>query len=150
MAVDDDTRALAGVSLFGGLTAEQLRLLAFGAENLRLSAGQELYREDHRGDCAYVIVSGEVELFRLKDGEERVVEIMGAGAILGELALISGTQRLTGARTRSDAELIRINRSLFRRLLEEYPAVAADLHERISRDLRDLVDRIAQLQARFG
>jgi CRP-like cAMP-binding protein len=150
MAVDDDMRALAGVGLFEELTAEQLRLLAFGAENLRLSAGHELYREGHRADCAYVVVSGEVELFREGKGEDRVVAVMGQGAILGELALIADTRRLTGARTSSDTVLIRINRSLFRRLLEEFPVVAAKLHARISSDLQNLIARIAALQTRFN
>ena len=43
MALDDDIRILSSVSLFKGFTPEQLRLLAFGAENLKLSAGRELF-----------------------------------------------------------------------------------------------------------
>ena len=39
MSLDDDIRVLTGVDLFDGFTQEQLRLLAFGAENTRLPAG---------------------------------------------------------------------------------------------------------------
>ena len=45
MSLDDDIRILTSVNLFYGFTQEQLRLLAFGAENTRLPAGKELYQE---------------------------------------------------------------------------------------------------------
>jgi CRP-like cAMP-binding protein len=150
MAVDDDIRILSRVGLFEELTAEQLRLLAFGAENIRLDAGQELYREGDQANCAYVLVNGSIELFRERNGESEVLAEFGPGALLGELALIADTKRLTGARTTADSELIRINRSLFRRILEEFPAVAARLHGRISRNLQELIGRIAELGPRFG
>ncbi|TIN67663.1 MAG: cyclic nucleotide-binding protein, partial [Mesorhizobium sp.] len=42
MALDDDIRVLSAVRLFEGFTQEQLRLLAFGAENTRLIANHKL------------------------------------------------------------------------------------------------------------
>jgi CRP-like cAMP-binding protein len=149
MAVDDDMRILSGVGLFEELTSEQLRLLAFGAENIQLPAGRELYREGEKADCAYVVVSGTVELFREREGKSMVLAEMGRSTILGELALIADTTRLTSARTATDTMLIRISRSLFRRILEEFPLVAAKLHVRISRDLQALISRIAALGPRF-
>ena len=63
MALDDDIRILSGVRLFDGFTAEQLRLLAFGAEQIGLPAGRRLFREDDEADTAYVVVSGTISLF---------------------------------------------------------------------------------------
>ncbi len=56
---------------------------------------------------------------------------------------------MTGARVEEDAEVMRINRKLFRRILEEYPEVALMLHDRISADLFRMLDRIGQLSPRF-
>ena len=52
MALDDEIRILSGVRLFEGFSQEQLRLLAFGAETMHLSADRKLYREDDDADSA--------------------------------------------------------------------------------------------------
>ncbi|MFN4272312.1 MAG: cyclic nucleotide-binding domain-containing protein [Aliihoeflea sp.] len=150
MAVDDDIRALSHVSLFEGLAREHLRLLAFGSDNLHFHAGEILYREGDKAECAYVIVGGSVVLFRERQGDMQELAVMGKGALLGEMALINDTTRMTSARADTTVDLITINRKLFRRLLEEYPVVAARLHQRIALDLQDLVGRITALGPRFG
>jgi hypothetical protein len=73
MALDDDIRILSGVRLFDGFTAEQLRLLAFGAEQIGLPAGRRLFREDDEADTAYVVVSGTISLFREGDEDRLTV-----------------------------------------------------------------------------
>ncbi|MET0575100.1 MAG: cyclic nucleotide-binding domain-containing protein [Mesorhizobium sp.] len=150
MSLDDDIRVLAGVDLFEGFTQEQLRLLAFGAESVRLAAGRELYQEGVRADGAYVVARGSISLYRDRDGERTVITTVGPGALLGEMALISDTDRLTGAYAESDAEVMRLNRKLFRRILEEYPDVAVALHRRVSNDLVRLVESIEKLSPKFS
>lgn len=150
MALNDDIRVLGTVSLFEGLTREHLRLLAFGAENARLPAGREIYRQGARADCAYVVSKGEVDLVRRTVTGNDTLATMGRGALLGEMALIMQTDRRTGAVAKSDVELIRLNRSLFRRVLEEYPEVAARLHGRFAAQLRELADDVGHLERRFS
>ena len=149
MAVGDDIRALSHVSLFEGLAREHLRLLAFGSDNLHFPAGEILYREGDKAECAYVIVRGSVVLFRERQGELRELAVMQTGALLGEMALIHDTTRMTSARADATVDIIALNRKLFRRLLEEYPIVAARLHQRITHDLQELVGRITALGPRF-
>jgi CRP-like cAMP-binding protein len=150
MALDDDIRILSGVRLFEGFTQDQLRLLAFGAETTVLSVGKKLYREDDEADSAYVVVSGEILLYRELGNRRLPVSTVGKGAILGELALIADTKRLTSASTATDAEVLRLNRRMFRRILEEYPEVAARLHQRIAEELQAMVRQIEKLAPRFG
>lgn len=150
MALDDDIRILSGVRLFEGFTQEQLRLLAFGAENLQLPADRKLYREDDEADSAYVVITGRIALYREVDGERVEVGSAGPGAMLGELALIADTRRLTSAAAGTDSEIIRLSRKVFRRILEEYPDAAARLHEHILADLQDMIARIESLAPKFG
>lgn len=150
MALDDDVRILSGVGLFDGLTQEQLRLLAFGAENMRIPAGRILYREGDQADSAFIVVSGRVELFRDVDNARVSVGTAGPDAILGELALIADSNRLTDAVVADDSELLRLSRSLFRRILEEFPEVAIALHDRIAEQLQRLVADIESLAPKFG
>lgn len=150
MALDDDIRILSGVALFGDLTPEQLRLLAFGAEQVRLAAGREIYRENAPADCAYVVVSGKVVLYRDGGGQAVAVARVGHGTLLGELALITGTTRLTYAAAETDVELIRLNRSHFRRILEEYPETAAELHRKMLEELQAFLQKIERLGPKFS
>lgn len=150
MALDDHIRILSGVRLFEGFTQEQLRLLAFGAEAMRLSAGKKLYREDDDADSAYVVVRGRIKLFRESEDAPADVGMAEPGATLGEMALIADSRRLTSAEAATDADVLRINRSMFRRILEEYPETAEALRERIIEDLQALIRRIEQVGARLG
>lgn len=151
MALDDDIRVLSGVGLFSTLNPDQLRLLAFGAESVRVPAGREIYREGAAADCAYIVVSGGVTLHRDgADGEQQTVSQLGPGAIMGELALIAETTRLTHASASTDAVLLRLSRTLFRRILEEYPETAVELHRRMSEDLHAFLRRIERVGARFA
>ena len=150
MALDDDVRILSGVRLFHGFSPDQLRLLAFGAETLHLSAGRDLYHEGAPADTAFVVVSGGIRLYRER-GEERVdMDIARPGTLLGELALIAPTRWLTSAEVVSDASVMRLNRKQFRRILEEYPDLARLLQRRIAEDLQTMLRRIERLSPRFA
>jgi CRP-like cAMP-binding protein len=152
MALDDDIRILSDVGLFEGFTQEQLRLLAFGAETTLLGADRKLYREDDEADSAYVVVAGRIVLYREGDGERErlVIGHVGPGAIMGELALIADTKRLTSASAEVDSEVLRLNRRMFRRILEEYPELAVKLHHRISAELQEFLQKIENLAPRFA
>jgi CRP-like cAMP-binding protein len=150
MALDDDIRILSAVRLFEGFTQEQLRLLAFGAETTLLQADHKLYREDDEADSAYIVVSGRIVLYREQDGGRIPIGTAGPGTMLSELALIADTNRLTSASAEIDSEVIRLSRKMFRRILEEYPEVAVQLHQRILEDFQAMIRRIEKLAPRFS
>lgn len=149
MALDDDIRVLSGMALFEGFAQEQLRLLAFGAENISVAAGRLIYAEGDSADCAFVVISGTVKLVHGSGDDAVELQSLGSNSLLGELALIADTTRPTSAVAASNVELLRLNRRLFRRILEEYPQLAAMLHSRISAELQELVSRISRLASRF-
>lgn len=150
MALDDHIRTLSGVRLFAGFTQDQLRLLAFGAEAMTLPAGRKLYREDDDADSAYIVVHGKIKLYRENEGEPIDVGVAEPGSTLGEMALIADTRRLTSAEAATNAEVLRINRSMFRRILEEYPETAEALRDRIIEDLQAMIRKIEQVGERLG
>jgi CRP-like cAMP-binding protein len=150
MALDDHIRILSGVRLFEGFARDQLRLLAFGAEAMSIPAGRKLYREDDDADSAYIVISGKVGLYREHDGGRVEVSTGGPGTVLGEMALIADSRRLTSAEAATDAEVLRINRSMFRRILEEYPETAERLRMQIIEDLQALIRKIEQVGERLG
>lgn len=149
MALEDDIRTLSGVKLFESFTREQIRLLAFGSETLEIPSGREIFREGSEGDCAFIVASGSVALVHDLESARRELGKAVAGEVLGELALIVPSQRLTSAVADGDVRLIRINRTFFRRILDEYPETAALLHRQISRNFQNMVARIEALTGHF-
>ena len=150
MALDDHIRILSGVRLFEGFSLEQLRLLAFGAEAMRLPAGKRLYLEDDDADSAYIVLRGNIRLFREHDGQNIEISVADSGSVLGEMALIADAKRMTSAEAATDSEILRINRSMFRRILEEFPDTAEKLRSQIIEDLQTLIRRIEQVGERLG
>ena len=151
MALDDDIRLLSGVPLFASFTPDQLRLLAFGAENMRLAPGQILYEAGARADGAFVVAGGAIGLFREDaEGERILLATLGPGTMLGELALIADAVRPTGAVAIEETDLVRLSRRLFHRILQEYPEVAAALRDHIAEDLASMVGEIDALAPRFS
>ena len=150
MALEEDVRILSGVRLFDGFTQEQLRLLAFGGEAMRLPERRVLYREGDEADCAFVIVDGAGDLSQERNGQRILVRRVGPGAILGELAMIADANRLTDATTAADTALIRLGRKQFRKILEEFPDLATLLHSRISEELQRMIAEIERQAPRFA
>ena len=150
MSLETDIAILRQVRLFDELQTDQLRLLAFGAEHRRLKAGEFVFRESARADAGFVVASGEVALIHGREETAQVLSRHGQGALLGELCLIAETTRPASAKAETDCELIRISRSLFRRMLEEYPDFAVALHERLREQLEKMLADIERLADRFG
>lgn len=150
MALNDDIALLSIVPLFADIGEDKLRLIAFGAERRRLTPGQQLFREGAPADCAFAIASGSVSLSRsLRDGGVEEVQTVGRGTLLSELAMISFVERKFTATAQDDCEVIRINRALFRRMLEEYPDVAAIVEARIRDNLQTMIARMEKLAPKF-
>jgi CRP-like cAMP-binding protein len=150
MAIEDDVNALAQVPLFHSFTNDQLRLIAFGTEHLTIAKGRELFREGDSAECGFVILSGSVNLVEDNNPTRRIIQTAHRGALIGELALITATTRHCGAVAAENSEVIRVNRSLMRRVLDEYPELAARLHADISARFSDFLKNVTQLDRKFA
>ena len=96
------------------------------------------------------MVRGRIKLFRENEDKPADVGMAEPGTTLGEMALIADSRRLTSADAETDAEVLRINRSMFRRILEEYPETAERLRTQIIEDLQALIRRIEEVGERLG
>lgn len=151
MALNDDIALLSVVPLFADIDEDKLRLIAFGAERRRLNKGQQLFREGAPADCAFAVANGSFSLTRnLIDGSAETLQTVGRGTLLSELAMISFVERKFTATAEEDSEVIRINRPLFRRMLEEYPEVAVLVEARIKDNLQTMIRNMQALSPRFA
>jgi len=145
MALDDDIALLARQPLLSLMERDALRLVAFAAENRILRAGDVLFRAGEPSDGAVLIVSGSIALTSREDGQP-AEEIVGAGALIGELALFTSVARQVTAIAREPTQLMRLSRSVMRRVLAESPASAEAVAAAISERLRGFVSQLTAVQ----
>jgi len=129
--------ALASTPLFAGLSQEALGSLVQQLTLVHLGKNEVLFHEGDPGDALYVICEGEVSVSA--EGPPRVeMARMGAGAFIGEVALMTDQPRSATVTATLDAELLRIDRKTLSMVL----ATHGEVLSAVLRFVRDrLVDR---------
>jgi CRP-like cAMP-binding protein len=148
MALEDDIAILSRAPLFCLLNRDALRLVAFAAENRILRAGDVLFRKGDRSDGGYVVSSGAIALDARDDGSPAIF-IGGPGALIGQTALFTRIERAATATAREPSSVIRVSPSLMRRVLEEFPAAAALMHDVFAEELSRLTDGMEQVRQKL-
>lgn len=144
MALNDDIALLARQPLLGLMDRDALRLLAFAAESRSLRAGDVLFRRGEGSDGAFLVVSGAIALSREDDGRP-AEEVAGPGALIGELALFAAVERPVTAMAREPAQVMRLPRSVMRRVLAESPDSAQAIAQAIEQRLTDFTGELASV-----
>lgn len=145
MALDDDMALLARQPLLSLMDRDALRLLAFAAESRILRAGDVLFRAGEPSDGAVLVVSGAVALTEQDDGQP-ASEVVGPGAMIGELALFTSVPRQVTAIAREPTQVMRLQRSVMRRVLGESPDSAEAIAAAIGARLQGFVSELAAVQ----
>ena len=153
MSLDHNTALLRKITVFSELSAEQLRLLAFSAEDLSVRDGATIFEAGDRADGGYVIVEGIVRLVvpDLRRGRAAEACEYGPGTLLGGISLIVEGRRSKRAIARGDVSLFHVRRAPFIRILNEYPQLVRSLFSQHARHLaqtcRALEEAAAKLNA---
>jgi CRP-like cAMP-binding protein len=128
MSLDDDIAFFEQVPTLAVLGKQALRILAIGAETRNLHSGAVLFYAGELADGGYVVQEGSLRLEpgTLSEGREIIA---GPGTLVGELALLTDTVCPATAIAKEPTVVIRIPRSLFRKMLEGYPAAAKQLRD---------------------
>lgn len=145
MPINDDIVLLKEFDLFNKMTPEQLRLLIFGAERQSYSAGDIIFREGEPTDCAYVVFSGIIDLYREKEDGIYPIDIINTHALLNELALVTEIYcPFTGA-AQTNCNVLQISRTIFLRLIHEFPEITQHIYDYVNRRISKLATDISRL-----
>lgn len=148
MSLASDMALLRRVPFFERFGDEQLRLLAFGGENQRFQSNDVLFRVGDQTDGGLVILSGEIILSNGRTDNQG--ERFRAATLLGQRALLAPTTRRHNAVALSSVEVLLIRRSVFVRMLAEFPDLAAQIYADMSDELRSLTGKAAAVVGGTG
>jgi CRP-like cAMP-binding protein len=107
-------------------------LMALDDAPVRPEAGTVVFAAGDSGREMYVVRSGEVEL---KIGDT-LLETVGPGGILGELALVDPAPRSASAIAGEDCSLVRVDKEAFEDLVRKVPGLALEVMRVMARRLR--------------
>ncbi|MBA3033285.1 MAG: Crp/Fnr family transcriptional regulator [Gammaproteobacteria bacterium] len=129
--------------LFGDLPTAQLAQLAAATAERRYARGDVVLEKGARLTGLHVVLSGKLKEFcRAPGGEEKVIEILGAGQTCGEAALFLDTPYPFHASALSNAVLLHIEKQAIDGLVEGAPEFVIRmlqvLAERQNTSLRDI------------
>ncbi len=124
----DDVNALREAELFRNMPDSLIRTILLQAQTLQMSAGSWVVRQGEPGNSVFVVKSGVVEISSpSEEGERRSLAYLGRGECLGELAILTDSNRTADARVPQKAELIVIEKKLFFELMHDHPGFASQL-----------------------
>jgi CRP-like cAMP-binding protein len=128
-AVAVDRRALlASLPLLRLLRPQELEGMAQLSRLVQYPAGALIFRRGDPGNCMMVVVRGHVKISTdSPDGRHVILNIIDAGQVLGEIAMLDGHQRTADATAISETELLVLDRREVLPFLERYPSVCISL-----------------------
>jgi type IV pilus assembly protein PilZ len=106
--------------------------------------GQIIVKEGNPGDWVYVILSGNVEIFKDVSGKKVVIELLKQGEIFGELGFLGSTKRTATARAVGPTQIGLIDKASldteYNKLSSEFRSILLSIVERFIK----MVDKMSQ------
>ena len=129
------------VDLFKHLTDAQLTELAAQAREISFRKHAILMTEGDTGESMYVISSGSVKVFVSDDeGRELVLNQQGAGAVIGDIALLDDEPRSASVSTLESSTALMIGKQAFLDCLRHSPEMAINIIRSLTQRLRDATE----------
>lgn len=138
MAAEPVDPSLLGETAFFQLLDEQERqTLAALMTKASVTAGERLFNFGDPGDRAYLVSSGQVEIFGTDPtGQKVVYTVAEAGDLFGEISLLDHGSRTASAEVIADGTLLVLDRDTLLKFLRMKPDAALDLLAVLGKRLR--------------
>ena len=148
--VSEVARALRGVEFFESLSADDLKKFAEAGKVMTLGPGDILFSPGDSGSRVHLILDGAIEITRAgPDSPEPVaVAYLTPGELIGDMALLTGTRRRSGARVPEMASVWTLDRDTFERITETIPSYGMLVAKIFARRLEDFIKHMRRQHQR--
>lgn len=160
MSLELEARALRSVPMFRNAPAKALELLAFLATVQRFAPGEALMRQGDRGDCAYVLLSGEADVYvgaRVEAGDapeplsaQRKIAQVAEHQVIGEIAVLCDVQRTATVVATTEVSALRIEADLLLDMARDTPDMALAMMRELAMRLFRTTQALADAQRDLG
>jgi CRP/FNR family transcriptional regulator, cyclic AMP receptor protein len=146
MSKQSEFAVLLGMNpLFAGLGADSLNRIAAMCHTVNLAAGEMLFQKGDTGNELFGIRRGRIRIeVNSETGARLALNFLGAGDLLGEIAVLDGQGRTADAVAEEPSELFVLRRNDFMTYLEREPQVALKLIPLLCQRIRWVSDRMEE------
>ena len=117
--------ALRQSELFCTLSPAAISDLESELEMFTLYGGEVLFRQGDIGDSLSIVIRGRVRVtVDDKNGKANTVAELGAGELIGEMAVVTGESRSATVEAIRDTHIAKLSRSGFERFMTRHPSAA--------------------------
>ena len=135
----DQILFLQNVPIFQNLSVDELGEIAAITKTDNFEEDEILFKEGDPGDLAYIVISGEVEIYkRIRKGSEITIARLQHGTCFGEMSLFDGQPRSASARTKAPSVLSIYSKDDLISVMHQYPTIALGIINVISNRLRSV------------
>lgn len=149
MSIQTEVELLRRIPLFANIDTSRLKLLAFTSERLAYNAGAVLFREGDRGDSAYLILSGKVDVSVGSPNGDVVVAHIGANNIVGEMALLCEMPRTATITAAEPLDTLKIKKDQFFQLLRDLPQMTLEIMRELAVRLNNVNKELSAAHAKL-
>lgn len=135
-----------GTAFVDLLTPDDLGALVRAGQRRSFPARTMLLSEGDEGHQVILLRSGQVKVLATVGGREVVLDVLGPGDLLGEVAAIDGGPRSATAMTLTPVDVVTVPGAAFLALLEQRPAIGSAVRAHLARRLR----HASQRQVEYG
>ena len=149
MSIHSEVDLLRKIPLFANIDTAKLKLLAFTSERLTFPSGAVLFREGERGDSAYLILSGQVDV-AVNSPKGRVsVSTIKEHSIVGEMALRGDMPRTATISAIEQVETLKIKKDQFFQMLRDLPQMTLEIMRELAVRLNNANRELSAAHARL-
>ena len=128
---------------------DRWRAFAEGRPVVLCSPGYLIYLQDTKATCFYYVKAGRVKSFiQSPEGEERVLNVYGAGSLFGEASFFDELPRVSSAVALTICEIVPIDRELVTEEIEKDPELALAMMKYLARTVRLLSGQLDDMAFR--
>lgn len=99
------------------LPTSQLAAIGKLVRELRVPEDVYIIREHRTGEAMYIVLHGSIHILKRGTHEQTLVQTVGPGEIIGEMALMAGTRRIASARSITPCLLLQVDADDFHDML---------------------------------
>jgi len=129
--------------LLDGLPPHSVEIVREACPVWTFESGEAIFRKGDPGEALYIVLSGEVRIFRESlEGRPKVLAYVHPGDVFGEMSLVEERPRSASAVAETATEVLVLFRDTYFNLLRRFPLLGHNLARIIAGRLREMNDEL--------
>ncbi|WP_366921516.1 Crp/Fnr family transcriptional regulator [Metallumcola ferriviriculae] len=135
---------LRSLPIFDGLAMEDFKNVCLNASKITLKKGDFLFCREQAADTIYLIKEGIIKLAQCtEEGKEIILDIVGRGNVLGEMALFKKQKHLSDAVALEEVHVCAFSLSQFETLIKNKPNIALSVIANLGQKLYSAMQQLS-------